>query len=59
MTEDEILYYQRRADQELALAGHSDNPRAACAHLALASEYLERVHRSPFAPAKPPPRLWQ
>ncbi len=59
MTEDEISYYQRRAEQELALAREADNPQAAFAHLALSNEYLERIRSSRSAPAKPPPRLWQ
>jgi hypothetical protein len=59
MTEDEISYYQRRAEQELALAREADNPQAAFAHLALSNEYLERIRNSRSAPANPPPRLWQ
>ncbi|HEX9965501.1 MAG TPA: hypothetical protein VGB04_11025 [Allosphingosinicella sp.] len=59
MTEDEISYYQRRAEQELALARQADNPQAAFAHLALSNEYLERIRSSRFAPTKPSPRLWQ
>jgi hypothetical protein len=59
MTENEISYYQRRAEQELALAREADNPQAAYAHLALGNEYLERIRSSRFAPAAPPPRVWQ
>jgi hypothetical protein len=59
MTEDEISYYQRRAEQELALAREADNPQAAFAHLALGNEYLERIRSSRFDAGKPPPRLWQ
>jgi hypothetical protein len=59
MTQDEIHYYQERAEQELALAQQASHPQAARAHFVIAGEYLDRVHSSPFAPAKPPPLVWQ
>jgi hypothetical protein len=41
---DEAAYFQRRAEQELALAQSAKNPKAAKAHYLIASAYLDRVH---------------
>ncbi len=37
-------YYQRRAEEEIALAQQADHFRAVQAHYELASAYLDRIH---------------
>ncbi|TFI59794.1 hypothetical protein E2493_02865 [Sphingomonas parva] len=41
--EDEIEYFQARAEQELELAQKANAPEVVAAHFEMASEYLERV----------------
>ena len=43
MLNDDNIYYQNRAEQELALAQAAEHPRAVLAHYQLASSYLERI----------------
>lgn len=43
MGEDDLDYYQRRAEQETSLASAATEPRVVAAHYALAELYLERV----------------
>jgi hypothetical protein len=53
MSNDDIDYLQARAEQELEAAQQARHPSAVRAHFMIASQYLEIVHGSPDAPAKP------
>ena len=44
MVHDDVDYYQRRAEQEIALAQNAQDNRAVQAHYELASAYLDRIH---------------
>ena len=44
MSRDDEDYYQRRAEEQIALAQQSDDTRAVQAHYQLASAYLDRIH---------------
>ena len=41
---DELNYYERRAEAEIALAQQAEHARAVQAHYELASAYLDRIH---------------
>jgi hypothetical protein len=47
MSHEEIEYYQRRAEAEIALAQRADHARVVQAHYELASAYLDRIHGQP------------
>lgn len=53
MREQDIDYYQARAEQELEMAQRATHSQAVRAHALIAGHYLDLVHSSPFAPAKP------
>ncbi len=55
LPQEDVAYYQQRAEQELELAQGAAHPDAARAHSLIAGYYLDLVHSSSFAPAKPPP----
>ncbi|MBV8688090.1 MAG: hypothetical protein JOZ90_00525 [Alphaproteobacteria bacterium] len=44
MSDEEALYYQQRAEAEVALAQQARHRRAVQAHYELAAAYLDRVH---------------
>ena len=44
MSPDELAYYERRAETEIALAQQARHARAVRAHYELASAYLDRIH---------------
>ena len=44
MSPDEVAYYERRAEAEIALAQQARHARAMKAHYELASAYLDRIH---------------
>lgn len=46
MSMQDAEYYQRRAEEEIALAQEADHFRAVQAHYELASAYLDRIHGS-------------
>ena len=52
---DELNYYERRAEAEIALAQQAGHARAVQAHYELASAYLDRIHGE--APTGEPDRL--
>jgi hypothetical protein len=43
MTEDDIIYLQRRAEAELELAQQATKPEVVAAHHQLAEAYLDRI----------------
>ena len=59
MRNDDLEYYQARAEQELEWAQRATHAAAASAHFIIAGHYLDQVHNSAFAPPKPVPQLWQ
>ena len=44
MSHDELQYYERRAEAEIALAQQARHKAAVQAHYQLASAYLDRIH---------------
>ena len=44
MSQEEQEYYERRAEEELALAQAAGHRRAVQVHYELASAYLDRIH---------------
>ena len=44
MSQDDLNYFERRAEAELALAQRARHARAVKAHYELASAYLDRIH---------------
>ena len=44
MSDQDLEYFQRRAEQETELAQRAADARAVRVHYELASAYLERVH---------------
>lgn len=44
MSGDDIIYFQDRAEAEIALAQRAGHVRAVQAHYQLASAYLDRIH---------------
>ncbi len=44
MSRDDVAYFQRRAEDEIALAQRASSSRAVQAHYSLASAYLDRIH---------------
>ena len=44
MSPDELAYFERRAEAEIALAQEARHARAVKAHYELASAYLDRIH---------------
>jgi hypothetical protein len=48
MAADDLAYFQRRAEQEIALAQRAEDSRAVQAHYALANFYLDKVHGKPL-----------
>ena len=46
MMNEDLHYFQARADAELELAQQAAHPTAVKAHYTLAGMYLDRVHRS-------------
>lgn len=44
MSQDEMDYYERRAEAELELAQRAKHPNVVKAHYHLAAYYLDRVH---------------
>lgn len=56
--EDDLEYFQRRAEEELELAQKADVPAVVSAHYELAENYLDRVDRNAAEAAEgdvPPP----
>ena len=45
--EDDLEYFQRRAEQELELAQKADVPAVVSAHYGLAEKYLDRISGGP------------
>lgn len=43
MTEDDISYFQRRAEAELALAQQATKPEVVAVHHKLAEAYFDRI----------------
>lgn len=43
MSQDDIGYFQRRAEYELELAQQATHPNVVAAHYRLANAYLERI----------------
>jgi hypothetical protein len=52
MAGDDIDYFERRAEAEIALAQRADHARAVQAHYQLATFYLDRIHGD--GPENPP-----
>lgn len=50
MFEDDQIYYQHRAEVELAIAQKATAPEAVKAHHLLAEAYLEKLASAPPAP---------
>jgi hypothetical protein len=44
MPEDDKIYFQDRAEAEIALAQHAEHPDAVRSHYLLAAYYLDLVH---------------
>jgi hypothetical protein len=44
MSGDDLIYFQRRAEDEIELAQRATHHRVVQAHYALASAYLDRIH---------------
>ena len=44
MPQNELEYYERRAEAEIELAQKADHSAAVRAHYELASAYLDRIH---------------
>jgi hypothetical protein len=44
MSPEEVAYYERRAEAEIALAQQAQHARVVRAHYELASAYLDRIH---------------
>jgi hypothetical protein len=51
MSREDAEYYQRRAEEQIALAQNSNDSRAVQAHYQLASAYLDRIHGDQAEPA--------
>ena len=49
MSEDDQLYFQHRAEVELAIAQKSTNPEVVRAHYLLSEAYLEKVAEIGFS----------
>lgn len=47
MSHEELDYYQRRAEEEIALAQQADKSEVVKAHYELASAYLDRIYGPP------------
>lgn len=47
MPEDDKLYFQHRAEEEIVLAQNADHPDAVRSHYLLAAYYLDLVHNEP------------
>ena len=52
MANDDLLYFERRAEAELELAQRSTDSRVVKAHYELAAHYLDRLYAEKTAPAK-------
>lgn len=48
---DDIDYFERRAEAQIALAQQAVNPRVVQAHYQLATSYLDRIYGAPDASA--------
>ena len=48
MAADDLAYFERRAEQEIALAQRAEDSRAVQAHYALANFYLDKIHGKPL-----------
>lgn len=59
MCDEDVEYYEARAEQELDWAQRAAHADAARAHFIIAGHYLDLVHNSPSPPEKPLPKLWQ
>jgi hypothetical protein len=44
MSHEELSYFERRAEEEIALAQQASHQAVVRAHYELASAYLERIH---------------
>ena len=44
MSQDDLLYYERRAEAEIAAAQQARHQAVVQAHYELASAYLDRIH---------------
>jgi hypothetical protein len=53
MSHEELEYYERRAEAEIALAQQARHRAAVQAHYQLASAYLDRIHGDVPAAAGP------
>lgn len=58
MYQEDIEYYQARAEQELEWAQKATIAEAARAHYLLAGYYLDRIHNVASPPQKPASTLW-
>lgn len=47
MTDDDRVYFERRAEQEIERARESSDPRIVAVHYALSELYLERIGAAP------------
>lgn len=53
MTEDDVSYFRRRAEDETYLAQHATCPQAVAAHYEMATLYFERVDAGEVAERSP------
>jgi hypothetical protein len=51
--QEDVQYFHERAEQEILHAQAAGHPAAVQAHYLLAGYYLDLVHNSPLAPARP------
>jgi hypothetical protein len=49
MPQEDLNYYERRAEAEIQLAQRSPSTRAVQAHYQLATAYLDKIHGEPEA----------
>ncbi len=58
MDEEDLKYFEARAEQEIGLAQVAEHPSAVRAHYTLAGYYLDRVHGRSLA-EKPVAPVWR
>lgn len=52
MGADDLVYFERRAEQELELAQRASHPEAVKRHYLMAGLYLDRIYYTPGAEIK-------